>query len=143
MVRQCVLFVVNLLFVSTAVAQTAADSPFGFWLKRDKKTGEPKAIIEVYKQENRLYARVDSLVGQPRDSSICTDCKGALQDTLLIGLPIIQACELDDGIWTNGKILRVSNGKMYDAEVWIEDDKLAVRGYLGFLYKTQYWEPYD
>ena len=31
------------------------------------------------------------------------------------------------------------DGKTYKAEIWVEDGKLKVRGYLGFFYKTQTW----
>jgi uncharacterized protein (DUF2147 family) len=31
------------------------------------------------------------------------------------------------------------NGKVYTAEVWPEDGKLKVRGYLGPFYRTQTW----
>ena len=31
------------------------------------------------------------------------------------------------------------DGKIYKAEIWVEDGKLKVRGYLGVFYKTQTW----
>ena len=31
------------------------------------------------------------------------------------------------------------DGKIYKGEVWVEDGKLKVRGYLGMFYKTQTW----
>ena len=38
-----------------------------------------------------------------------------------------------------GTILDPGDGKVYKAEIWIEDGKLKVRGYLGPFYKTQTW----
>jgi uncharacterized protein (DUF2147 family) len=36
-------------------------------------------------------------------------------------------------------ILDPEDGKAYKAEVWAEGGKLKVRGYVGFLYRTQTW----
>ena len=33
----------------------------------------------------------------------------------------------------------VESIKIYKAEIWTEDGKLKVRGYLGMFYKTQTW----
>jgi len=31
------------------------------------------------------------------------------------------------------------DGKVYTAEIWVEEGKLKVRGYVGFFYRTQTW----
>jgi uncharacterized protein (DUF2147 family) len=36
-------------------------------------------------------------------------------------------------------ILDPEDGKVYKAEIWTEDGKLKVRGYVGFFYRTQTW----
>ena len=41
--------------------------------------------------------------------------------------------------YKGGTILDPADGKIYKAEVWVEDGKLKVRGYLGVFYKTQTW----
>lgn len=33
-----------------------------------------------------------------------------------------------------------ANGKDYKCSIWLEDGKLKVRGYIGFLYETQTWK---
>jgi len=38
-----------------------------------------------------------------------------------------------------GTILDPEDGQVYSAEIWVEDGKLMVRGYSGFLYKTRTW----
>jgi hypothetical protein len=37
------------------------------------------------------------------------------------------------------QIMDPEDGKTYEAELWVEDGKLKVRGYLGFFYRTQTW----
>jgi uncharacterized protein (DUF2147 family) len=39
-----------------------------------------------------------------------------------------------------GKPKLCKDGKIYKAEVWPEDGKLKVRGYLGIFYRTQTWQ---
>jgi uncharacterized protein (DUF2147 family) len=36
-----------------------------------------------------------------------------------------------------GTILDPDDGKVYKAELWVEEGKLKVRGYLRFFYRTQ------
>jgi len=46
---------------------------------------------------------------------------------------------LRKGKWRDGRILDPNNGKYYDCQIWLEDNKLKVRGYIGFFYRTQEW----
>ena len=44
--------------------------------------------------------------------------------------------------WEDGTICDPKNGKVYDCEMWIEEDDpntLYVRGYILFLFRTQEW----
>ena len=41
--------------------------------------------------------------------------------------------------YKGGTILDPEDGKVYKAEIWTEEGKLKVRGYLGPFYKTQTW----
>ena len=66
-------------------------------------------------------------------------CKGDDKDKPIIGLVIIRDLKPDGDRYKGGTILDPEDGKIYKAEVWNEDGKLKVRGYLGVLYKTQTW----
>ena len=41
--------------------------------------------------------------------------------------------------YKGGTIMDPEDGKIYKAEVWTEDGKLKMRGYLGPFYRTQTW----
>ena len=41
--------------------------------------------------------------------------------------------------WEGGRIYNPKNGKDYKCSIWLDGDKLKVRGYIGFLYETQTW----
>ncbi len=47
----------------------------------------------------------------------------------------------DDNEWTEGTILDPGNGKVYKCKIFREKENLMVRGYWGFLYRTQKWLP--
>ena len=52
---------------------------------------------------------------------------------------IIKDLSLGGEHYKGGTIIDPEDGKIYKAEVWVEDRKLKVRGYLGVFYRTQTW----
>ena len=52
---------------------------------------------------------------------------------------VVKDLSPDGDRYKAGTILDPEDGKVYKAELWIEDGKLKVRGYLGPFYKTQTW----
>ena len=49
----------------------------------------------------------------------------------------------DDQEYGDGNILDPDNGKVYRCKIWIEDNQLKVRGYIGPFYRTQSWLKVD
>jgi uncharacterized protein (DUF2147 family) len=74
--------------------------------------------------------------GKPK---ICTECTGADKDKPVVGLVIIKDLGPGGDRYKGGTILDPEDGKVYKAEIWTEDGKLKVRGYVGFFYRTQTW----
>lgn len=120
----------------------AAESPVGMWKTVDDKTGTIKSEVEIYEQGGKLFGKIVGLTepndkqGKPRT---CTHCTGADKDKPIVGLVIIRDLAPSGERYKGGTILDPEDGKVYKAEVWVEDGKLKVRGYLGFFYKTQTW----
>ena len=52
---------------------------------------------------------------------------------------IVKDLSRDGDHYKGGSILDPEDGKAYKAELWIENGKLKVRGYLGSFHKTQTW----
>jgi hypothetical protein len=104
----------------------AADTLIGQWKTVDEKTGAVQSVVEIYDQGGKLFGKIVSLT-KPTDEQgkpkIGTKCTGADKDKPIIGLIIVK----DLG------------REIYKAELWVEDGKLKVRGYLSFLYRTQTW----
>jgi len=120
----------------------AADSPVGLWKTVDDKTGEVKSEVQLYEQGGKLFGKITALTdptdkqGKPR---ICSECKGADKDRPIVGLVIVKDLAPSKDRYKGGTILDPEDGKVYKAELWKEDGKLKVRGYLGIFYKTQTW----
>jgi uncharacterized protein (DUF2147 family) len=108
----------------------------------DDKTGKVKSVVEIHEQGGKLFGKIASLV-EPNDAQgrpkVCSKCTGADKDAPIVGLLIIRGLGLDGDRYKGGTILDPEDGKIYKAELWVEDGKLKVRGYLGFFYKTQTW----
>jgi len=90
----------------------------------------------------QIFAKITGLT-EPNDAQgkpkTCTACKGEDKDKPIVGLVIIKDLSASGDRYKGGTILDPEDGKVYKAELWIEDGKLKVRGYLGMFYRTQTW----
>ena len=75
---------------------------------------------------------------------ICSDCEDDRKDKPALGMQIVRNMVQngDDLEWEDGTICDPKNGKIYDCEMWLDEDDsdvLRVRGYIFFLFRTQKW----
>jgi uncharacterized protein (DUF2147 family) len=122
----------------------AADAPMGTWKTVDEKSGKVVSQVEVYEEGGKIFAKITGLT-EPTDKQgkpkVCTKCKGSDKDQPIVGLVIIKGLSPSGDHYKGGTITDPEDGKVYDAEVWVEDGKLKVRGKLGPFFKTQTWLP--
>jgi len=120
----------------------AAEAPVGKWKTVDDKTGKVESEVEVYQEGGKLFGKIVSLA-EPMDANgkpkRCTKCTGDDKDKPIVGLVIIKGLSPSGDRYKDGTITDPADGKVYKAEVWTEDGKLKVRGYLSMFYKTQTW----
>jgi uncharacterized protein (DUF2147 family) len=125
-----------------APGAAAAEAPVGQWKTVDEKSGAVQSVVEIHDQGGKLFGKIVSLT-QPVDAQgkpkICVKCTGGDKDKPIVGLVIIKDLGSDGDRWKGGTILDPDDGKVYKAELWLEEGKLKVRGYLGFFYRTQTW----
>ncbi|RNC89799.1 MAG: DUF2147 domain-containing protein [Allomuricauda sp.] len=118
-------------------------SIFGKWKTIDDKSGIEKAVVEIYEYEGLVYGKVVEILEQGRENELCTKCKGEDKNKPIVGIKVIK------GLKFNGKD-EYKGGRLFDPEygvevrgkIWLQPknkDKLMVRGYLAFLYRTQTW----
>lgn len=111
----------------------------GLWKTIDDETGKAKSIVEIEQKGDYYIATVRELLLKPADT-VCDKCKGELKDQPVIGMQILSDLQKDGDEYSGGEILDPANGKVYRCKLWLEEaDKLKVRGYLAFFFRTQTW----
>ncbi len=134
-----ILFVL-LLFMTKAVW---SQSVFGKWKTIDDRTGIEKAIVEVYKKNGMLQARIRKILEKGRENAVCIKCEGELKDKPIVGMKIISDFKKNgDGEYKGNQLFDPEYAKTYRGKVWLDPsnaNKLKVRGYIAFLYRTQTW----
>lgn len=116
----------------------------GIWKTYDDGSGELKSEVEIYIKDGKLYGKIIKLhnLEVPLKDAKCYDCTDYRKDQPVMGMEVISGLKKSGKFWTEDKVLLdPNNGKVYDAKLWlINKDKLAVRGYIGWFYRTQYWK---
>jgi len=138
------LIVSIVLFSSTGMTQSC----LGKWITIDDETGKQKSIVELYKQNDKLYGKITYLF--PREgrgpNPTCTKCTDDRKNQPLVGLQIVRSLKWDGSTWNSGTIIDPENGKTYDVKMWLDEenkDRLNVRGYIGPFFRTQQWKRLD
>ena len=116
-------------------AHAAPPSPLGLWLTEDRG-----GVISLQPCGPDLCGVIVGLSDWPAHD-IKRDWRGLPQchEVLLAGLRLH-----DDGRW-HGTVTDPENGRVYNAEVWVPDGTLRLRGYIGLplLGSTQSWPHYE
>ena len=116
---------------------------FGKWKTIDDETGEEKSIVEIYEENNIVFGRIIEILNPDRKDALCDKCEGSDKNKPISGMVILKNMVKDDEYYEGGTIFNPSKGKQYKCKLWLnEDDKnvLNVRGYIAFLFVTQYWK---
>ena len=125
---------VQLLFASPT------DGVEGCWRNIDDKTKEIKSKICLWIDENKkLHGYIKQLYNPKEPNPICKKCPGKDKNKPIIGLVIVWNMRKGSDAWTGGTIMDPENGKTYDCKIWRDGDKLKVRGYIAFFFRTQTW----
>lgn len=141
---QTVLIAIVSLFLSINVS--LAQSIEGQWKTIDDETGKAKSVVDVKFKDGKLYGEIVKLYlnADEDQDPICEACNDHRKGKKVIGMTIITALEKDGMEWeADDAILDPNNGKIYDCKVWVDEDNsdiLNVRGYIGFVYRTQNWQ---
>jgi len=119
----------------------------GLWKSIDDETGNPKSVVKIYLQDGKLYGDIVKLFRKPGEDPdpICDKCddEDSRKNQKILGMTIIEDMVFDDDAWEDGEILDPKKGKTYSCKLWVENDKLQVRGYVAFFYRTQEWVRFD
>lgn len=120
-----------------------AQSIQGKWKIFNKHTGQVRSIIEVFKKDQKIYGKVLHIMDPEDQDNLCTECKGKDKNQKIEGLVLVKDFKKDGPEYVDGTITNPSDGRIYDAKLWLDEDNpniLHVRGYIAFFYKTMEWE---
>ena len=128
-----------------SVLPLAAQNATGTWKTVDDRDGTTKAIIVIHEEDGRLYGHVKEILEKGNEKALCTECDGELKNKPVTGMRIINGLKQEgDGVWEGGKksLFDPEQGRYFRAKIWLDPhnpNKLKVRGYLLFLFRTQTW----
>ncbi|WP_452228426.1 DUF2147 domain-containing protein [Lacinutrix sp. MEBiC02404] len=120
----------------------AAQDIFGKWKTIDDETGEAKSIVEIYKKDGKVFGKIIELLRDKDKDARCTTCEGEEYNKPVLGLEVMKNLTKEGKHYKNGSIFDPEKGKMYTCRLALDSedpDILEVRGYISFLYATQYW----
>ena len=105
----------------------------GKWL-----TEAGDAQVEIYEQNGKVNGKIVWLQKGP-DTKDVHNKDEKLRTRKLMGVNILSGLTKKKDKWEDGRIYNPKNGKDYKCSIWMDGNKLKVRGYIGFLYETQTW----
>lgn len=132
-----------LIVMLLSINLVSSQSIFGKWKTIDDRTGNPKAIINIYEKDGLMYGFVEKIVEPGKENSLCVKCDGELKDKPVVGMTIIDGLkENEDGEWKGKTLFDPEQAMTFRCKIWLNPDnadELKVRGYLAFIYRTQTW----
>jgi uncharacterized protein (DUF2147 family) len=133
------------LAMGTVCASAMAQmSPVGLWKTIDDKDGSVKSEIRIVETNGVISGKVERILDPTsKPGETCTECSDERKDQPILGMEILRGLKKAEGkdVWEGGNVLDPKNGKIYRATVTpIEGgQKLQLRGYIAFFYRTQTW----
>lgn len=114
----------------------------GKWLTIDGQTGEQKSIVEIYEQAGEYFGRIVEILNPADRDALCTKCRGEELNTPVLGLVLIKNMKPSGKYYKSGTIFHPEHGKKFRCRLMLTEDPdvLQVRGYVSFLYATEYWK---
>ncbi len=126
------------------VGSLSAQDVFGTWKTIDDETGKEKSIVEIYKKNGKVYAKIIQLLDKNKQNATCENCESndPRKDQPIKGMVIIDGLKKDGNEYSGATILDPKKGKIYKCKIWLDEEdsnKLNVRGYISFFFRTQNW----
>ncbi|MGE5195811.1 MAG: DUF2147 domain-containing protein [Anaerolineae bacterium] len=143
MVKKIALF--SLFCILTLCTTLIAEDIAGFWKSINDKSGKPESIIAIYKYQDKYYGRI---IGTFDDAGKMDDsiynpkgrAPGVKGNPFYCGMDIIWDLH-HKGSKYKGKILDPQKGNVYNAQLWVKNGNLIVRGEILFFGRNETWPP--
>ncbi len=139
-------FAIGTLLTHACIFATANDI-VGYWKTIDDHTHQPKAVMQIYTQNNLIYGKV--VRGYPINGVVphetCPNCPAPFTNQPVNGMQVMWDLHYNPqtGDYEGGKILDPEAGHIYHVMLTPAKDgqSLQVRGYIGIplIGRTQTW----
>ena len=126
-------FLITILLLIHPVV--AADLIVGEWLRDDKSSR-----IQIRVTGGKLSG-VITYVKDPKRKTDSHNPNKSKRSRPLVGLKVLSGFTKKGAMWEGGTIYDPSNGKIYKGKVWVQGEKLTMRGYVGvsLIGRTTTW----
>ena len=121
----------------------SSQSIIGKWKTIDGESGIEKSIVEIYKKNGKIFGKIIDILNPEQVNALCEKCEGVEYNTPVLGLVLLKDMNKEGSYYKGGTIFDPERGKKYKCRLFIEKDNpdvLQVRGYIAFLYASQYWK---
>ena len=141
MIRSAAAFMLALT-CATAMAQM---TPVGLWKTIDDDGKTEKSLVRISESGGVLSGTVEKIFNPAKQDEKCDKCSDERKDKPVLGMTIIRNVRQDaddKALWGGGEILDPANGKTYKTRLKPVDGgkTMEMRGYIGFLFRTQVWQ---
>ncbi len=133
-IKYTLLPIIALLFASINVTAQTADKIIGkYW--SPKKDGK----IEIYKTGEEYFGKI---IWGNKPSKDTKNPKPELRTRDVIGIVFLRNFKFNNEQYQDGEIYDPLSGKTYSCKMWLENQNLKVRGFIGFsvLGRTEIFE---
>ena len=141
MKKRTTVFMIGMMILLVQGVQ--CQTVFGKWKTIDDRTGNPKAIVEIFEEGGRMYGHIVKILEKGKENAKCIKCDGEQKNEPIVGMTIIEGAKKnDDGEWKGKKLFDPEQGMTFRCKIWLNPenpDQLKVRDYLAVLYRTQTW----
>ena len=129
----------------SCVCAMAQMTPVGLWKTIDDDGKTEKSLVRITDSGGVLTGTIEKIMDPAKQDNKCDKCSDDRKDKPVQGMTIIRNARQDADdktIWTGGEILDPNNGKTYQTRLKPVDGgkTMEMRGYIGFLYRTQVWQ---
>jgi uncharacterized protein (DUF2147 family) len=134
---------IAICFVMGAYGTLKAANPIvGVWYNvsdEGEHKGKPTSHIEIFENNGLYYAKIVKLLRDKPDVK-CDKCVDDRKNQPIVGMQIVRGLKDDGDGLSGGKILDPANGKEYGCTMkLVGKNELRVRGWLAFIFRSQYW----